>query len=68
MKSKATIETCDNPTCDYSEVCTKEEPASGYHFSRGLWVMGGGGPIPPFYAHEASCVVPAMQHAIQKAN
>lgn len=71
MKSKATVETCDNPTCRYSEVIDNErgaDGASGYHFGKGWWVMGGGGPIPAFYAHEVSCIVPAMQHVIEKAN
>ena len=67
MKSKATIETCDNPECRYSEVCTKEEPTSGYHFGKGFWVNEGGGPIPAFYAHQAECVVPAMNHVIDQA-
>ena len=71
MKAKVTEESCDNPECSYSEIVEggkHGEPATGYHFGRGFWVMGGGGPIPAFYAHEEACIVPAMNAAIERAS
>lgn len=64
-KRKVDMEYCDNPKCDYAEEVSKDSPASGYHFGRGYWVLGGGGPIPPFYAHHEDCIVPAMQAVIE---
>jgi len=65
-KSKVTMERCDNPACDYQEVVTKDEPAVGYHFGRGYWVLGGGGPIEPFYAHDDQCVLPALLAVMER--
>lgn len=64
MKTKATVEYCDNPNCNYSEVIEggkNGEPATGYHFGKGFWVLGGGGPIPAFYAHQKECILPALE-------
>ena len=66
-KSKETVERCDAPGCEYLEIVTPDEPAIGYHFGKGFWVMGGGGPIPAFYAHEEDCIVPAMNAVIDRS-
>lgn len=62
-RSKVSYETCDNPTCTYGQVID-EEGAEGYHFGKGYWVLGGGGPIPAFYAHDTECIVPAMEYVM----
>lgn len=66
-KSKETVERCDAPGCDYWEIVSPGEPSTGYHFGKGYWVRGGGGPIPAFYAHEEACIVPAMEAVIDRS-
>lgn len=66
VKSRATVERCDNPDCDYEQIIA-DEGAVGYHFGKGFWVQAGGGPIPAFYAHQEACIVPAMHAVIEKA-
>lgn len=68
MKSKATVEYCDNPSCNYSEVVGNEkgDGAEGYHFGKGWWVFAGGGPIPAFYACKQECIVPALDAVIKR--
>lgn len=62
MKKHIELEGCDNPNCDYEEEVNRDDPAAtGYHFMRGYYVLAGGGPIPPFYAHSEDCIVPAMR-------
>lgn len=64
MKSKEIVEHCDNPECDYDQIIESgrgAEGAIGYHFGKGYWVLGGGGPIPAFYAHEEACILPALK-------
>ena len=62
---KTVMLACDNPKCDAEFEHTKSDPAPGYHFGRGIWVFGGGGPIPPFYACSEKCVVPALLHMVE---
>jgi hypothetical protein len=62
---KAIIMECDAPGCYESFEHSKDEPAPGYHFAKGYWVLGGGGPIPGFYAHAKECIVPAMEYVIE---
>lgn len=63
-KRRETVERCDAPGCDYFEVVFTGESAMGYHFGRGFWVQGGGGPIPAFYACSEEHIVSAMQAVI----
>ena len=66
MKTKMAVEFCDNPGCGYSEVVgADKEGAMGYHFGKGWYVLAGGGPIPAFYAHQESCIVPALKHVME---
>lgn len=67
-RERVTEESCDNPACNYAEVIGADrESATGYHFGKGYWILGGGGPIPAFYAHQQECIVPAMEHMIEKS-
>lgn len=70
MLSKVILAECDNPECDFEEVINPDdEMATGYTFGSGkalqgpagVWVLGGGGPIPPFYAHREECILPAFK-------
>lgn len=64
-RGKVTVERCDNPECAYKEVLGDDrEPATGYHFGKGYWVFGGGGPVPAFYAHQKDCILPALEYVI----
>jgi hypothetical protein len=64
-RSKVTLETCDNPQCGYEQMIdTSGEPAQGYHFTKGFWVLGGGGPIPAFYACSKACIVRALDRVM----
>lgn len=63
-KRKAVIMDCDNPRCDTSGEYDKNEPLPGYHFSKGMWVNAGGGPIPPLYACSKECIAPAVEAVI----
>lgn len=65
-KERATIEYCDNPNCLDRQVVTSDEPAVGYHFGKGFWVLGGGGPIPAFFAHSKECIIPALEHIMDE--
>ncbi len=67
-KRRVEYEFCDNPACDYKEEIDSDNAgATGFHFGRGYYVLAGGGPIPPFYAHSAECIVPAMEHMLTEA-
>jgi hypothetical protein len=68
MKLKATIEVCDNPDClnDFI-IGADKEPAPGYHFGKGFWILGGGGPIRAFYACTKECVIPALDRVIEES-
>lgn len=75
-REKAVVESCDNPECDYEQIIDRRtgEPASGYHFGSGknstgiagVWVLGGGGAIPAFYAHKEECIVPALRFVMEE--
>lgn len=65
-RRRETVEYCDNPKCDYSEIVTPDEPATGFHFGKGFWILGGGGPIPAVYAHSEECILPAIQFKIKE--
>ena len=68
MRTKEILERCDNPACGYEEILAgKGEVASGFHFGKGQWSLGGGGPIPAFYAHEEKCIVPAFRAVMDRA-
>ncbi len=66
-KSRAMIEYCDNPTCDTHYIVFENEPSPGYRFKGGSWEVGGGGPIPAFYACSEDCIVPAMKQVIYRS-
>ena len=66
-RTRQTLEECDNPSCDHAEIVfAGEEGATGYHFGKGYFILGGGGPIPAFYAHDDSCILPALQHVMSQ--
>lgn len=67
-KKRVEYEYCDNPECDFREEIDSDTPgATGFHFGRGFYVLAGGGPIPPFYAHSAECIVPAMEAVLTES-
>ena len=74
-RERVIAELCDNPECDYEQIIDPSgEPASGYHFGSGknltgvagVWILGGGGPIPAFYAHREECIVPALRFVMNE--
>lgn len=66
MRKKETVIYCDNPDCDEWYVEGMDE-VPGYHFLKGYWVLGGGGPIPRTYACSDACIVPALRHTIEES-
>ena len=61
---KVTFLQCDNPLCDSEYEHSRDEPAPGYHFGKGVAVLGGGAPIVPFYACRKECVLNALAMAL----
>jgi hypothetical protein len=60
-KSKVTVESCDNPDCDTRHEVYPDMPlVVGFHLGKGSWVHAGGDYIPPTYACQESCIVPAI--------
>lgn len=68
-KAKVWVMVCDNPRCpNEPQITTEEDPAMGYYFGKGTWVLGGGGgPIPAIFADTSECIKPAMDHMIEEA-
>lgn len=69
MKTKETIERCDNPNCNTFYIDHRgDEPSPGYHFGRGFFVGGGGGgPLRAFYACTMDCILPAAKAVKEEA-
>lgn len=66
MKTRETMEHCDNPDCNNSYLVSRDEPAPGFHLGKGFYVLGGGGPIPATYACSYSCIKLAIRHMIEE--
>jgi len=63
---RATVQSCDNPECDYEEVVVPgETPPFGYYLTKGQYhTSSGGGPLPKVYACCIDCLVPALSARI----